>query len=394
MADLESAGIRVLNMQATNAGDELGKSEACVVSTVVKPDKENEGVKKENIFALGLLEFLDVDDRPVFILDLISLTKSIPVYCNPALRRIPLLELKIGKGVRASNAARDPKMSAFIDWATFSQGESNLLDRLYCDFRWSSKTIRKRWRIISGETVHQEPDFTAERRQLEIPRIGQAKAKIPERPRPREFSVASLPSPGTLESQLAAFRLHRDELIQTFPSVNGRDPSTHRQDNLSDPSPLGRFDITRPSPFMVLSPHIRFVLDFDWESTELGPISSWPTDLRRMVNILMSDPRAAAMFWGKDRTIIYNEPYVLATGQRHPGMMGKKFIEAWSEVEGDFTPMFDKAYETGSSYVWDDARFYFERHGYLEETYYSISIIPFNTEEGGVALLVIISLNC
>lgn len=67
-------------------------------------------------------------------------------------------------------------------------------------------------------------------------------------------------------------------------------------------------------------------------------------------------------------------------------MMGKQFADAWAEVEGDFSPAFDTAYETGTSYVLDDARFYIERHGYLEETYYSISIIPFNVDDGDVAL--------
>ncbi|KAF8863038.1 putative histidine kinase M3YPp [Acephala macrosclerotiorum] len=129
---------------------------------------------------------------------------------------------------------------------------------------------------------------------------------------------------------------------------------------------------------------MQFVLDFDWGSTELGPISSWPPELRRMTNILMSDPRPAAMYWGKKRIMMYNEPYVVVTGQRHPGMMGKTFSEAWAEIAGDFISAFDTACETGKSYTVDHARFYIQRHGYLEETYYSISIIPFSLEHGQV----------
>ncbi|KUJ18979.1 putative histidine kinase M3YPp [Mollisia scopiformis] len=129
---------------------------------------------------------------------------------------------------------------------------------------------------------------------------------------------------------------------------------------------------------------MQFVLDFDWESTELGAVDSWSPELRRMANILMTDPRPAAMYWGKKRTMLYNEPYVVVTGQRHPGMMGKTFSEAWAEVAGDFISAFDTAYETGKAYVVDDARFYIQRHGYLEETYYSLSIIPFSLERGVV----------
>lgn len=137
---------------------------------------------------------------------------------------------------------------------------------------------------------------------------------------------------------------------------------------------------------MVLFPHHEFVLNFDWGSTELGPINEWSTELRRMTNILMSDPRPAAMYWGKHRTMLYNQPYVVVMGQKHPGMMGKEFSDAWAEVEGDFSPAFDTAYETGTSYLLNDARFYIDRQGYLEETYYSISIIPFSVEDGAVGL--------
>ncbi|KAE9366560.1 putative histidine kinase M3YPp [Stipitochalara longipes BDJ] len=147
---------------------------------------------------------------------------------------------------------------------------------------------------------------------------------------------------------------------------------------------IGRIDFTKPNPSFVLSPHHEFVLNFDWGSTDLGPISEWSSELRRMANILMSDPRPAAMYWGKHRTMLYNEPYVVVMGQKHPGMMGKTFSQAWAEVEGDFSPAFDTAYETGTPYLVDDARFYIDRQGYLEETYYSISIIPFSVDNGDV----------
>ncbi|KAF7856288.1 hypothetical protein EAF04_009816 [Stromatinia cepivora] len=99
-----------------------------------------------------------------------------------------------------------------------------------------------------------------------------------------------------------------------------------------------------------------------------------------MCNFLMSDPRSAAMYWGQSRVMIYNEPYVSVTGQKHPAMMGKPFLEAWPEVEGVFKNIFDKAYETGKASIMDDARLYIERYGYLEETYFSLSILPFSCD--------------
>ncbi len=174
--------------------------------------------------------------------------------------------------------------------------------------------------------------------------------------------------------------------MQVFPSLAPREQPVQKKDGMKNPEDIGRIDFTKPNPSFILSPHHQFVLNFDWASTELGPISQWSTELRRMANILMSDPRPAAMYYGKHRTMLYNEPYVVVMGQRHPGMMGKTFSAAWAEVEGDFSPAFDAAYETGTSYLLDDARFYIDRNGYLEETYYSIAIIPFNVEDGDVGL--------
>ena len=59
---------------------------------------------KHELLSVGLVELLDVDDRPVFILDLTSPSKTIPVYYNASLQEIPLLELKIGKGVIGNRA--------------------------------------------------------------------------------------------------------------------------------------------------------------------------------------------------------------------------------------------------------------------------------------------------
>jgi hypothetical protein len=379
MADLICTAVDDLMMQGPDP--ESAKPDTYMATVAIEPQHENVLAVGE-ISAVGLLEFLDIDDRPVFILDLRSLTRSYPVYCNPSLRKIPALELKIGKTLAAGNLPRDPAHTIFLDWAVSSLREDSLLDRVYCGLRWSAKTIGMRWRVISGDTVGQDTEFTNLRRQSEIPRVARAQTAGPERGRTILRPIIS--SAGSLEPHLAAFQLHRDELIQSLPYVSARENPYSEEVPRSNQT-LGKYDFTNPSPDMVLSPHLRFVLEFDWASTELGPMSKWDADLRRMTNFLMNDPRPAAMYWGKSRTMLYNEPYVVVTGQRHPRMMGKKFEDAWEEVADYFTPLFDQAYETGASYNRDDARFYIERHGYIEETYYSISIIPFTVSDGGVA---------
>jgi hypothetical protein len=172
--------------------------------------------------------------------------------------------------------------------------------------------------------------------------------KRPEQPQPMTRSKSpTLLAQDSLEEQLVAFRSpSRDESIPTFPSPSPEalpqdtlspneftfEEKVPRQRNSSSPN-LGLYDLTRPNPMTPLSSHVAFFINFDWASTELGPMSSWPNDLRRMVNIMLRNPRPAVMYSSKQRTMMYNEPYVLVAGQKHPDMMGKPYSEAWAEME-------------------------------------------------------------
>jgi PAS domain-containing protein len=389
MADLGSAKVKTPGSRAADSNDEKAKSNQRTTAVPLNEVIGHESAKKE-LLSVGLTELLDLDDRPVFILDITSATRSNPVYYNPSLREITILELKIGKGIATSSreAARDPTYLAFSEWAT-STRNGDLSDATYCGLRWNAKTIRGRWRVISGDVGHHDTGPAAARRQSEIPRLGRTQTQTFPLEPPGDQSRPTYPprdKHDTLEAQLAQLRLRSEENIQTFPSLPGTEPRFSRKVNTKESETLGRIDFTRPNPSAVLSSHIQFVLDFDWGATLLGPIHSWPPELRRMANILMSDPRPAAMYWGKQRTMMYNEAYLPVIGQKHPGVMGKLFSEAWAEVEKDFTPAFEKAAETGTPFVIDEARFYIQRNGYLEETYHSISIIPFSVDHGEVGL--------
>lgn len=329
---------------------------------------------EEDLRSVGLLEFLDIDDRPVLVIDLANPTKTTPIYQNTSLQKIPLLESKIGDGVLSAGAAsKDLEYSAFLDWAASSE-QDTFRNTAYCGFWCTTKNIRNRWRIITGVEGNEYENTSAEKRLSKGPGLGRSQIAAMTRPsHSLSQSQTNFSSDHSLEAQIAAFRLREGGPTQSFPTPE----ITPKPKYIPQSETLDRLDFIKAYPSVLPSPHLQFFLEFDWESTELGSVSTWSTSLRRMVNILMSDPRPAAMYWGRQRTMMYNEPYVRVTGQRHPSMMGKTFSEAWAEIEGDFTPAFEEAYKTGVSFVIDDARFYIERHGYLEETYYSISIIPF-----------------
>ena len=87
--------------------------------------------------------------------------------------------------------------------------------------------------------------------------------------------------------------------------------------------------------------------------------------------MMLADPRPAAFYWGPSHIMVYNEPYSIVMNQQHPHMMSKSFEDAFAdspEVTEGFMPAFENLTKTGSSFAADNALFYLQRYGYLEET--------------------------
>src|SRR5436305_1019061 len=49
------------------------------------------------------------------------------------------------------------------------------------------------------------------------------------------------------------------------------------------------------------------VRGFDWSTTPLGPIESWPQELVMVVNLTLGSPVPARTLWGRDHILIYND---------------------------------------------------------------------------------------
>ncbi|RMY18349.1 hypothetical protein D0867_05390 [Hortaea werneckii] len=130
--------------------------------------------------------------------------------------------------------------------------------------------------------------------------------------------------------------------------------------------------------------HIRFARSIDWASTSLGPIELWSSDLRQMCNLIMASPHPAAMYWGDDLIALYNEAYILLAGQKHPKLMGMSYRDAWAEIWSEVEGVFANARLTGEATMKDDDCLFIMRNGYLEETYFSWSIIPMVGRDGTV----------
>ena len=61
----------------------------------------------------------------------------------------------------------------------------------------------------------------------------------------------------------------------------------------------------------------------------LGPIASWPADLRRTVEMMLSCGFPCTLQWGEQGILMYNDAYIPLIGPRHPSALGQPIFAAF-----------------------------------------------------------------
>ena len=396
---------------------------------------------------IGACEILDQDDRPTFVIDLQNRANFEPgplhiLFPNAILRAsFDTLSMVSGKGVQSlQSLSASSEFNEFKAWAISYVRNLEPLDVPLPSFRylgatWSCNTLRRRLRIFRGAFSPSSTtfsrgsptnsDLSSFRRDTRVRTPGSAF---------REGSMIIDEEEGDYFGKSHSFRTHKAD--GTDKSTSSRDSSpdssvltcdkrpamaegdstrklpfrqaskekvlqpmaqdneailravaAKKIDHLNMPSQRGFFDWTRLPVTPALPRHIQFARSVDWGSTSLGPIETWCDDLRSMCNLVMANPHPAAMYWGDDLIAIYNEPYILLARQKHPQLMGQPYQEAWPEIWDSVEGVFADAKISGQSTMKDDDCLFMNRamtDGFLEETFFSWSIIPLIGADGSV----------
>jgi PAS domain S-box-containing protein len=125
------------------------------------------------------------------------------------------------------------------------------------------------------------------------------------------------------------------------------------------------------------------VRKFDWSSTSLGPPDQWPPSLRTSVNILLNSQFPMFVWWGQELITIYNDAYKIIAGDKHPALLGRSGRDGWSEIWDELTPLVENVL-SGKPTWSEDMLLNINRHGYLEESYFTFSYSPVLSESGEV----------
>jgi PAS domain S-box-containing protein len=121
---------------------------------------------------------------------------------------------------------------------------------------------------------------------------------------------------------------------------------------------------------------LRLIREKDWSRTPIGGVEQWSPTLRMMVEFLLANRFPLLLWWGPQFVSIYNDAYRPILGAKHPAALGQPFKEVWSEIADIITPLIDTPFNGGPSTWMDDIPLELNRHGYLEETHFTIAYSP------------------
>lgn len=406
-------------------------------SKTKSPDEKTRTVTGlELLTQSGIIELIEQDDRPTFILDMTDQALFEPgplqiIYANPSLRAVPaVLDIISGTpSLESPGLTVSTVFSDFKAWTTSYVRDHEPLDVSLPTFTfaaavWTCSILRRRFRVFRGVPTTPRGYITSNPPSMGMPSASPRSRDIDANvnakseevevhpPEPQDYfgtvrdSASSGPSRkgderGTVGGALKIANLtapvdlpapaESHPSSTSFPDKtkdNGAS-SDHSQEQVSmfPPEDCGFFDWTRMADSPALPRHIRFARSIDWASTSLGPIGNWSSELRSMCNLIMASPHPAAMYWGPNLVAIYNEAYIYLAGQKHPQLMGQSYQVAWAEIWDNVKDVFEIALQIGESTMKEDDCLFIQRavtDSALEEAWFDWSIIPLVGGDGSV----------
>ncbi|KFH47000.1 Hybrid signal transduction histidine kinase K-like protein [Hapsidospora chrysogenum ATCC 11550] len=301
---------------------------------------------------IGLVQLLDADPRPAFIVALAAPgappSRDI-VYKNAALTANPTLHNAL------SQVPQDGSHAPFWDWVTQSRsgahpGQPGNPVTCYClsylGVYWTRCVLLDRWVVMSGNDIK------------------------PSSEPPRKVRLEAPPEAG-------AMMLQHSEPPKTH-SVDFAATVTHEENRTP---PLFRVE---PDPGLMLpdfmpdtEPFLYVIQSVDWDSHNLGPMDEWPLPLQQAFNQTIPDSGAIAIYWGPEYRAIYNEAFSKFCGSNHPGLLGEPILNTWPHLKEDLDKLWNSPPHLRSTKVEDESRIFVDTlQGGLEETYVKWSLSP------------------
>ena len=127
------------------------------------------------------------------------------------------------------------------------------------------------------------------------------------------------------------------------------------------------------------------VRETDWSATPLGAYVTWPQSLRSSLSMVLNAKGIAALYWGPEQWLLYNDAYGVALGDRHPRAFGRPMPEVLTDIAPVLGPQVAEVLRTGAGFAIENLPMMMRRNGQDEETVWTYSFSPVQGEGGGFA---------
>lgn len=131
---------------------------------------------------------------------------------------------------------------------------------------------------------------------------------------------------------------------------------------------------------------------YDWSSTSVGAIETWPQSLKTTLSIIVNSNFPMFLWWGDDLVQFYNDAYrkILGVDGRHPGALGQTAEKCWPEVWNSISPLIDQVTKKGESVYIEDLMLPLYRNGKMGDAYWTFGYSPVKDEAEKVAGVIVV----
>jgi signal transduction histidine kinase len=122
----------------------------------------------------------------------------------------------------------------------------------------------------------------------------------------------------------------------------------------------------------------------DWSNSPLGEPANWPDTLKAAIATCLNTHFPMVIWWGPQLLMFYNDAWQPILGEtKHPAGLGRPGAESWPETWPIVGVQFENALKGIASWS-EDLLLASDRHGFLEECYFTYSHSPMKDASGSI----------
>ena len=120
----------------------------------------------------------------------------------------------------------------------------------------------------------------------------------------------------------------------------------------------------------------------DWSATPLGPIATWPHELRSALTIGLGSCASIGVLCGSEFILLYNDHWAALIGDKHPFSLGRPAQAVFPEIWATIVPALTQVLTTGEPFGVENQRLPLDRRGVVDASWFDVTVSPVRDDAG------------